>query len=105
MSLFVRDFIDAKPRRVQLVEFGDELAEVLLIDPFSPSSSRSPHRFGVGERHRLTESAHIVLEPLGIGPVFAHKVQFLNAAIAARAPYLPFSEDEEAFLRAEIDGL
>jgi hypothetical protein len=102
MALFVGDFIDAEPRRVQLVESDDESAQVLLVDPFRRLPVDLCHRCDVGERHLRTEHAHIVLKPLGVGTVLVHKVQLLNATIATSTPYLPLSKDEEALLRTEI---
>jgi hypothetical protein len=92
MALFVRDFIDTESRRVQIVESGDESAQVLLIDPFCRFPVDRHYRCGVGERHLRTEQSmltHIVLEPLGVGAVLVHKIQLLNAAIATSAPYPP----------------
>jgi len=103
MALFVRDFIDAEPRRVQIVESGNKPTQIFLIDPFNRFPVDLCHRCDVGERHLRTEHAHIVLEPLGVEAVLVHKVQLLNAAIATSTPYLPLSEGEVALLRAEIE--
>ena len=103
MTFFVRDLVNAEPRRVQLVESNDESAQVLLVDPFRRFPVDLCHRCDVGERHLRTEQAHIVLKPFGVEAVLVYEAQVLNATIATSASYLPFIEDEKALLRAEIE--
>jgi hypothetical protein len=95
MAFFVRNFIDAEPRRVQLVESDAESAQIFLIDPFRRIPVNLRYRCGVGERHHRTGHAHLVLEPLGVGTVLVPKVPLLNATIATLTPYLPLSESED----------